>query len=531
MNVHLLYRDRDWGRNHNPIRLGSEIISDLELSTIFEAMSKGDDFLLEVAKNVVLNSMEDSLETILYRQEILKDCIQNKALVNEMYSIAVDTLQKEKRNYWSIFRRAPDHVLYRSLEVMQMFMLMLKKLRFIADENAGKFDSEGLSTLITHLKNELPDEYFSRVNNYLEDLSFPNGYLLSSKLGEGNKGYNYILRKFKREKRGWLKKLIDEIFSPESESNKRKWLPGFPDKRTTEYTFYISPRDDNGIRAIRNIKDEGINQIANVLAQSNDHILNFFRTLRTELAFYLGCLNLLEKLTKIGEAVTFPRPLPDKSWNMAFNGLYDPCLALTMNKKTTGNDLRFEEKQIVIITGANQGGKSTFMRSVGLSQLMMQCGMFVPAVSFSSTLCDSLFTHFKREEEQSLKSGKLEEELVRMSKIIDQITPRSLLLLNESFSATNEREGSEIAKQILSALLDNGIRICFVTHLFEFAIDFYNKKMNNTLFLQAEREPDGRRLFILREGFPSGTSYGEDIYNKVFQDTEEILQDQIQRNI
>jgi DNA mismatch repair ATPase MutS len=98
-----------------------------------------------------------------------------------------------------------------------------------------------------------------------------------------------------------------------------------------------------------------------------------------------------------------------------------------------GNDLNADSKQFVIITGANQGGKSTFLRSVGLSQLMMQCGMFVPAESFCSNVCYGLFTHYKQEKDATMKSGKFDEELSRMSDIVDNVTPNSILLFDESF--------------------------------------------------------------------------------------------------
>jgi DNA mismatch repair ATPase MutS len=63
------------------------------------------------------------------------------------------------------------------------------------------------------------------------------------------------------------------------------------------------------------------------------------------------------------------------------------------------------------LTGANQGGKSTFLHSIGLAQLMMQSGMFVGAERFEAAPCPALFTHYKREEDATMKSGKLDEEL------------------------------------------------------------------------------------------------------------------------
>jgi DNA mismatch repair ATPase MutS len=200
-----------------------------------------------------------------------------------------------------------------------------------------------------------------------------------------------------------------------------------------------------------------------------------------------------------------------------FRGLYDVCLALIMKQKVVGNDLHANHRQLGVITGANQGGKSTFLRSIGLAQMMMQCGMFVPAEFFSANLCDGLFTHYKREEDTSMKSGKLDEELSRMNDIVNHIRSHAMVLFNESFAATNEREGSEIAGQIVSALLEKGLKIFFVTHLYEFAHTFYERKMGSAIFLRAERQADGMRTFKLHEGEPLQTSYGKDLYDEIFQ--------------
>lgn len=168
------------------------------------------------------------------------------------------------------------------------------------------------------------------------------------------------------------------------------------------------------------------------------------------------------------------------------------------------------------MTGANQGGKSTFLRSVGLAQLMMQSGMFVGAKNFESALCPALFTHYKREEDATMKSGKLDEEVARMSAIVDHIVPNTIVLFNESFAATNEREGSEVARQIVSALLEKQVRVFFVTHLYEFARGFFERKSDGAMFLRAERKEDGSRTFRLLEGHPSDTSYGEDLFQQIF---------------
>lgn len=187
-----------------------------------------------------------------------------------------------------------------------------------------------------------------------------------------------------------------------------------------------------------------------------------------------------------------------------------------MERRLVGNAADAAGKNLTIVTGANQGGKSSILRGIGLAQMMMQCGMFVGAEAFNAELCTALFTHYRREEDATMKSGKLDEELARMSEIVDRIAPNSMLLFNESFAATNEREGSEIAKQIVLAMLEKHIKIFFVTHLHEFARGIYDRKNEDALFLRAERMADGTRTFRLLEGEPLEASYGEDLYSQIF---------------
>jgi DNA mismatch repair ATPase MutS len=264
------------------------------------------------------------------------------------------------------------------------------------------------------------------------------------------------------------------------------------------------------------LKGRGISLAASALAQSTDHVLSFFSSLRSEMGFYIGCLNLHEQLARKGEPICFPEPFPSGKALLSGRGLYDVGLSLSVDQRVVGNDVGADGKSLVMITGANGGGKSTFLRSIGLAQLMLQGGMFVSADSFQADIRNGIFTHFKREEDASMKSGKLDEELSRMSSIVDQMTPNSLVLLNESFASTNEREGSEIARQIVRALSETGIKVVYVTHMFDLAQGFYLQGMATALFLRAERQADGGRTFRLRDGEPLPTSYGEDVYRRIF---------------
>jgi DNA mismatch repair ATPase MutS len=121
-----------------------------------------------------------------------------------------------------------------------------------------------------------------------------------------------------------------------------------------------------------------------------------------------------------------------------------------------------------------------------------------------------------------MRSGKFDEELARMSDIADRLTPNSMLLFNEPFAATNEREGAEIARQIVSALLEKRIKIFYVTHLYEFARSLSDRKMDEAMFLRAERKADGTRTFGVLEGQPLETTYGEDLYGQIFGYDEQL---------
>ncbi|MCL4880389.1 MAG: DNA mismatch repair protein MutS [Anaerolineae bacterium] len=496
MKAFLMHKDRDFELPQESRLNEQALIQDLELTTLFNAMSLGNEFLFEVAKNAILWSLNNDLDTILYRQNILKDCLRNPALIRHLYDIAVETIEARKKHHYGIFTHYPGAILREAVNMLQMFVGQLKKLKMVAEENADKFESAGFTAFFAMLGRELADDYFTSIQNHLKELKFRGGVLISAELGKGNEGTNYVLRKSQDKNQNWVK----QAFTP----------------RSPVYTVYIHPRDESGARALTDLENRGINLVANALAQSCDHILSFFTMLRTELAFYVGCLNLQEQLSQMGEPISFPTPVTSSERRHSLKGLYDICLTLTMRQRIVGNDVDADGKDLVMITGANQGGKSTFLRAVGLAQLMMQCGMFVPAESLCANICNGLFTHYKREEDTTMKSGKLDEELNRMSDIVDQLMPHAMVLFNESFASTNEREGSEIARQIINALIEKRIKVFYVTHLYDLADSFYNRKMENATFLRAERQADGRRTFKLVEGEPLQTSYGEDLYYGIF---------------
>jgi len=490
-------RDRQRQKKPRPLApTGNDAVltQDLELGTLWNAMAAGDEFLFETAKRAILSGLTDP-DAIVYRQQVLADCIEHPEVIRQLYQLAVEALENERTTGGLFALVSPDQILSRSVRVLELQAGVLRRLRQIAVQQAADFRSEGFTRFFAMLAEELAEDYLQAVEQHLRELEFKRGVVESAELAKGFKGRRYIIR------------------TPREQS----WTERLPfGNRAESYSFTIPPRDENGFKSLEQIRGRGINGVADSVAQSADHVKSFFAMLRLELAFYLGCLNLHDKLAGKGEPVCFPEPLAASQLTLTAQGIYDVCLTLHLQNRVIGNDVNADGKSLVMITGANQGGKSTLLRSLGLAHLMMQAGMFTGAQSFRADVCNGVFTHYKREEDATMERGKLDEELSRMSTIAGQITRHSILLCNESFASTNEREGSEIARQIVRAMLRKQIKVFFVTHMYDLAHSFYARQPGHAVFLRAERQPDGRRTFRLTKGEPLPTSYGEDSYRRIF---------------
>ncbi len=373
MKAHLLYRDEDFDLRRPLPWNEAALVKDLSLNTLFTAMARGDAFVLDVTKKVILLGFDNGLDTIRYRQNVLQDCLDHPAVVRRLYAVAGEAMEEQKKHYLGSLDRYPDWALRYSIELMEAFLGFLKTLRKIADSHADKFVSEGWTAFYAILKRELDDEYFASVRYHLEQLKFRRGVLLSAELGTGNKGDHYVLRKSAYRKETWLTRLLaltrrftqQPLFTPQP----------------PVYSFTLHPRDEAGARALAELRDRGIGLVASALLQSTEHVRSFFGMLRTELAFYVGCVNLHEVLDRKGVTMCLPSPVAAEEHRLSLQGLSNVCLALSMDQRVVGNDADADRQDLVIVTGANTGGKSVFLQSVGLAQLMMQCGMFMPVSS------------------------------------------------------------------------------------------------------------------------------------------------------
>jgi DNA mismatch repair ATPase MutS len=502
MKVHLMHVERSFEPKAAQPAQARDLTHDLGLVHVFAAMAGTDAFLMEIVKAALFSSLDDP-QAIGYRQHVLRDCLENTTVVREIYAVVVEAMEGEKRVWRTTLNRYPDRVLYWSVQVLSIFFSYLRRLRDIAVNHVSRFESTGFRSLLNTLITELDDRYLNEVDRHLRHLHLRNGVLLSATLGSANKGDGYVLREPKQSVPQWQREL-------------RRMVDKWPRRNRNAYVFQLAERDESGLNALLELRNLGLGRVAGTLGQAADHVRGFFAALRTELAFYIGCLNLRERLAEKDAPIAFAEPLPAVDQTFSGSGLYDVSLCLTQPRTVIRNAVDAPRKPLIMITGANRGGKTTMLRALGQAQLMMQAGMFVPGESMRASVCDGLFTHFKREEDPGMKSGKFDEELARMSWIVERLRPHARVLFNESFAATNPREGAKIAGQIVRGLLARGVTVVFVTHLFDLADDLYRHLSSQALFLRAERLDDGRRTFRLLQGAPLPTSYGQDVFLRIF---------------
>ena len=276
--------------------------------------------------------------------------------------------------------------------------------------------------------------------------------------------------------------------------------------------------------------------ISKPLAKALTHYValesSFLVAIRGEIAFYLAAVRLMRHWQARGVPLCCPTiATAEQRLCHITNGYNISLLAQPHPTPLVGNDVEMGDTgRIFILTGPNQGGKTTYTQMVGLCQLFAQAGLWLPAEQATLSVVDNIYTHYPTEENLALGTGRFGDEAQRLGEIFAHATPHSLILLNESLASTSPSEGVYLAQDVVRILRRMGVRAIFGTHLHELAahMDELNEQTaGDSLVVSMVASPvvegDGRSYKVVR-GQPLGRSYAAQIARRYGLSYEQLAQ-------
>lgn len=463
------------------------MLADLNLRPMATLLAQDDELLERILLLEWLHPLTNQ-SALAYRQATVADALADPRWAEQLYTLSSNTLQKIRNDNWSFPDGSATYQLYSQSNALDTYLTgiaAITKVPFTGKSAAGKAFSGQLKRLFTstNLAAMHAAAAACRQNN---GYSYPAA--LSGDLGSEPAELDF------HPAGNRLTKIGHQLFNAHHHN-----------------TFEVPERDDNASSAISHDENIAAKSSATILTNVTSEFATFFEQLRYQsgllvaIHHYRVLLGTQHTTNLIFEPTT------------TIQGLKNTQLLLTpaLDHAVVANDLHATEHQLMLISGANQGGKTTFLRALGQAQVLGQSGFPLAADRFACPAYHAVLTHFRREEDTNTRHGKLDEELARMQVIVANLKQPSLLLMNESFSSTNEHEGSIINEQIIRGLLHQNHTIVAVSHQYELGQRLATLEPR-PLFLRAERLKSGERTFKLVPGLPRLTSYGLDIFNRVF---------------
>jgi DNA mismatch repair protein MutS len=307
----------------------------------------------------------------------------------------------------------------------------------------------------------------------------------------------------------------DPDYSAEVEETFAKFRQGDVRSHLVKYNVYL---DVNQVQAnilalVAQLNPDTFQALDTYVRQHSNYLDPTITRFDREVQFYLAYSEYTMRLTDSGLSVCYPTVSDSKAVHAS--GIYDLVLAgrlvadqaevITNDFALTGNE------RVIVVTGANQGGKTTFSRTFGQLHYLAALGLPVPGNDAALFLFDGLFTHYEKEEDIHTLHGKLEDELVRIHETLEKATSDSIIIMNEIFTSTTLEDAIDLGTAVLSQIIERDILCVCVTF-----VDELSTLSDTTVSLVAAVDPaePASRTFKLVSKPADGLAYAVAIADK-----------------
>ena len=494
--------------------------------------------VFDIKSRPLCDYVTDDPAVIAYRLDTFSDLLENPSLA-EMLTRLVPVLQDITELRRMEEERAEDDAesYLSGLTEIELYISCVEVLHTGMKAVSSELKSAAFRRLREYITELAESDYYSELNKRLSELtqrvreirSVTIGVNLDAQLRPAQAGVLSInAQPFKSG--DTLDKILHLNFKEDEFTCIANLVP-FGKKQNDNQKTALTNAFHSAIRDVYRASLRSWKRVMqSYVLENTDFLLN----LLPEIELLVKGTEFQQKLLQRGCTLTAPTVVAAEERAFRTTALYNPVVALKTEGEMVTNDIYFDKTEenalLYVLTGPNRGGKSVITCAVGLTQVMMQLGMFVPAEKAEISPVDGIYTHFPTGADDTIDKGRLGEECARFSELFDAVTAHSLVLLDESFSSTGAYEASYIAAEVLAGLSRVGCRCLFSTHLHQLAadIDVINQRTAPTGgahidTLVAGIEGEGKRSFRIVRAKPDGKSHAHDIAAKYGLTYSDIL--------
>lgn len=437
----------------NDDTLGKSALHDLQLEDVITVITAGRE-LYDLAPFYRAHAVD--LAVVRYRQEVMR------ALERPVPRQAVDTFAERMRTMrlYVGMTTGREHELVRQRWHLAAAEAYVEAVQGLHDGLAhDDLEARGLLGLRAWLTGYVDSNDFQALAAEVRSLANALAGLRYGLVVRGN-----VVEVCRYDDDADLGALVDEIVAPFGRTSDRAPTP------RNRQTWGADRVEEQVLQRVALLFPDVFGALARFRQMRADLVAPMIARFDREVQFYTGYLDFIARFLKAGLPICYPE-VSACSKEVAAWGAFDVALAtklLAHGQPVVTNDFQLEGlERIFVVTGPNQGGKTTFARLFGQLHHLGALGCPVPGSTVRLYLYDRLMTHFEREEAIATLHGKLEDDLLRIHEVLERATPRSIVILNEIFSSTTVEDALFLGREVLTRLVTLDVLGVCVTFLDE----------------------------------------------------------------